>query len=163
MKSVPREVTLASLKRPVVVHQLSMKRQKMTRLPSKAEIASCKLAAARRIPELLELMASKPTNATRFLFYGYITLHWSCFHGHRPGVYANLTDQEVIEGRHQGDEQQGHLIHIKNHKTAGSFGEAQLYLEAGEFAWMERWLEVKKGLKGKNHFFIYTINQCLFI
>ncbi|KAI4791963.1 hypothetical protein KUCAC02_033701 [Chaenocephalus aceratus] len=57
MKSVHREVTLAltSLKRPVVVHQLSMKRQKMTRLPSKAEIASCKLAAARRIPELLVL------------------------------------------------------------------------------------------------------------
>ncbi|KAI4791961.1 hypothetical protein KUCAC02_033699 [Chaenocephalus aceratus] len=57
MKSVHREVTLAltSLKHPVVVHQLSMKRQKMTRLPSKAEIASCKLAAARRIPELLVL------------------------------------------------------------------------------------------------------------
>ncbi|KAK5900187.1 hypothetical protein CesoFtcFv8_009586 [Champsocephalus esox] len=72
MKSVHREVTLAltSLKRPVVVHQLSVKRKKMARLPSKADIASCKLAAARRIPELLELMASKPTDATRCLFYG---------------------------------------------------------------------------------------------
>ncbi|KAI4798282.1 hypothetical protein KUCAC02_022158, partial [Chaenocephalus aceratus] len=38
----------------------------------------------------------------------------------RPGVYANLTDQEVIEGRHQGDEQQGHLIHAKKTQDAAS-------------------------------------------
>lgn len=48
--------------------------------------------------ELREFMNSK-----RFLFYGYMCSYWSCLFGHRPGVFANMTDDEVEEAKTLGD------------------------------------------------------------
>ncbi|XP_034055541.1 uncharacterized protein LOC117548991 [Gymnodraco acuticeps] len=147
---------LRSLKRKVVVHQMAVKRNKIDNLPCQADLLSCMTAAKRRIPELLEQMAINPTNATRYLLYGYITLNWSCLYGHRPGVYANLTNAEFIDAGKRGNEY-GYLIHVKEHKTANAFGEAQLHLSKQEFDWMKRWMEIKQTLPCRHsQFFLFT-------
>ncbi|GLD72757.1 uncharacterized protein AKAME5_002408200, partial [Lates japonicus] len=64
----------------------------------------------------------------------------SCLYSHRPGVYTNLTDQEFEEARASGG---GFLLHVKEHKTNKTFGEAQIFLTPEEFSWVERWVAIK--------------------
>ncbi|XP_071060386.1 uncharacterized protein [Pseudochaenichthys georgianus] len=94
---IKREVVaiLKSLKRKVLIHQMQVKRDKMEGLPSHNDLMTCLTSTTTRIPQLLDVMASNPTTATRTLLYGYMTLHWSCIYGHRPGVYSNMTNAEV--------------------------------------------------------------------
>ncbi|XP_034055401.1 uncharacterized protein LOC117535148 [Gymnodraco acuticeps] len=126
---IKREVIaiLKSLRKKVLIHQMQVKRDKMEGLPSHKDIMACLTAAKTRIPQLLDVMASNPTTANRILLYGYMTLHWSCIYGHRPGVYSNMTNAKVRKAETSGTAF-GYLIHVSNHKTANAFGEAQLYL-----------------------------------
>ncbi|XP_071060315.1 uncharacterized protein [Pseudochaenichthys georgianus] len=141
---IKREVVaiLKSLKRKVLIHQMQVKRDKMEGLPSHNDLMTCLTSTTTRIPQLLDVMASNPTTATRTLLYGYMTLHWSCIYGHRPGVYSNMTNADVRKADTTGTAF-GYLVHVSNHKTANAFGEAQLYLTVEEFGWMKRWLEIK--------------------
>ncbi|XP_071058067.1 uncharacterized protein [Pseudochaenichthys georgianus] len=155
---IKREVVaiLKSLKRKVLIHQMQVKRDKMEGLPSHNDLMTCLTSTTTRIPQLLDVMASNPTTATRTLLYGYMTLHWSCIYGHRPGVYSNMTNAEVRKADTTGTAF-GYLVHVSNHKTANAFGEAQLYLTVEEFGWMKRWLEIKGTLTcTQSRYFLYT-------
>ncbi|XP_071062960.1 uncharacterized protein [Pseudochaenichthys georgianus] len=156
---IKREVVaiLKSLKRKVLIHQMQVKRDKMEGLPSHNDIMTCLTSTNTRIPQLLDVMASNPTTATRILLYGYMTLH--CIYGHRPGVYSNMTNAEVRKADTTGTAF-GYLIHVSNHKTANAFGEAQLYLTVEEFGWMKRWLEIKGTLTcTQSRYFLYTAGK----
>ncbi|XP_034078484.1 uncharacterized protein LOC117550222 [Gymnodraco acuticeps] len=158
MTLITRELgaILKSLRKKVVIHQMQVKRDKMEGLPSHKDIIACLTAANTLIPQLLDVMASNPTTATRLLLYGYLTLHWSCIYGHRPGVYSNMTNAQVRKAETTGTAF-GYLIQVSNHKTASAFGEAQLYLTIEEFGWMKRWLDIKETLTGtQNRYFLYT-------
>ncbi|XP_034080988.1 uncharacterized protein LOC117551982 isoform X2 [Gymnodraco acuticeps] len=145
--------------RSLIKSSLQVKRDKMEGLPSHKDIMACLTAAKTRIPQLLDVMTSNPTNATRTLLYGYMTLNWSCIYGHRPGVYSNMTNAEVRKAETTGTAF-GFLIHVSNHKTANVFGEAQLYLTIEEFGWMKRWLEIKGTLTGTNNrYFLCTAGK----
>ncbi|XP_034070884.1 uncharacterized protein LOC117545262 [Gymnodraco acuticeps] len=135
---------------------MQVKRDKMEGLPRHKDIMACLTAAKTRIPQLLDVMTSNPTHATRSLLYGYMTLNWSCIYGHRPGVYSNMTNTEVLKAEITGTAF-GHLIHVSNHKTANAFGEAQMYLTIEEFGWMKRWLEIKGTLTGTNNRYFLCI------
>ncbi|GLD53994.1 uncharacterized protein AKAME5_003008500, partial [Lates japonicus] len=89
---------------------------------------------------VLKKMEAKLTHGDRFMFYGYLSAYWSCLYSHRPGVYTNLTDQEIEEARASGG---GFLLHVKEHKTNKTFGEAQIFLTPEEFSWVERWVAIK--------------------
>ncbi|XP_071058473.1 uncharacterized protein [Pseudochaenichthys georgianus] len=135
---------------------MQVKRDKMEGLPSHNDLMTCLTSTTTRIPQLLDVMASNPTTATRTLLYGYMTLHWSCIYGHRPGVYSNMTNAEVRKADTTGTAF-GYLVHVSNHKTANAFGEAQLYLTVEEFGWMKRWLEIKGTLTcTQSRYFLYT-------
>ncbi|XP_047191692.1 uncharacterized protein LOC124850793 [Scophthalmus maximus] len=151
--SIERELKtgVRSLQRRVVVHQMSTKRLKISKLPSRQALRGCLSAAAVAIPQLLGELEAKFDNATRFLYYGYQCAYWSCLFRHRPGVYANMTDNEVEEAKTLGQDR-GYLLHIKEHKTNRTFGEAQMFLNPAEFAWMA----VKKSLPDANQFVLYT-------
>ncbi|XP_034076558.1 uncharacterized protein LOC117549075 [Gymnodraco acuticeps] len=156
MTVIKRELVaiLKSLRKKMIIHQMQVKRDKMEGLPSYKDIMACLTAAKSRIPQLLDVMASNPTTATRLLLYGYMTLHWSCIYGHRPGVYSNMTNTEVRKAETTGTAF-GYLIH-----TANAFGEAQLYLTIEEFGWMKRWLEIKGTLTcTQNRYFLYTAGK----
>ncbi|XP_071062411.1 uncharacterized protein [Pseudochaenichthys georgianus] len=135
---------------------MQVKRDKMEGLPSHNDLMTCLTSTTTHIPQLLDVMASNPTTATRTLLYGYMTLHWSCIYGHRPGVYSNMTNAEVRKADTTGTAF-GYLVHVSNHKTANAFGEAQLYLTVEEFGWMKRWLEIKGTLTcTQSRYFLYT-------
>ena len=158
MTNIIREVkaNINDLKKSVTLHQFKVKRDKLDRLPSQAELLAAMAAAEKRIPDLLDLMASNPTSITQYLLYGYLTLHWSLLYGHRPGVYANMTNTEVFEADRRGTAE-GYIIHVQDHKTAKTFGEAQLVLTIKEFSWVMRWMGIKEGLSGpQNEFFLFT-------
>ncbi|XP_069580779.1 uncharacterized protein [Brachyistius frenatus] len=159
MSSIVRELQmgLKSLRREVVVHQMATKRSKVRNLPSKRVLMICLTASRKRIPELLDILEEDHIPVHRFLFYGYLTAYWSCLFGHRPGVFTNLTDTEVVEAKRHGG-QQGYLLHIKEHKTSKTFGEAQMYLTPAEFRWLERWLSIKGRVKKgqRNKFLLFT-------
>nr|XP_033948876.1 uncharacterized protein LOC117453948 [Pseudochaenichthys georgianus] len=148
---------LKSLRKKVVIHQMQVKRVKMEGLPSHKDIIACLTAATTRIPQLLDVMASNPTTATRLLLYGYLTLHWSCIYGHRPGVYSNMTNAEVRKAETTGTAF-GYLIHVSNHKTANAFGENRYFLyTAGKnpsrnLAYFLRLAWADVGLKGPINF-----------
>ena len=98
-------------------------------------------------------------SATRFLLYGYMTFHWSLLYGHHPGVYANMTNTEVREADKRGADA-GYLIHVQDHKTARTFGEAQLPLRVEEFGWVQRWVEIKGALLGpQKRYFLFTTGK----
>ncbi|KAF0023423.1 hypothetical protein F2P81_024053 [Scophthalmus maximus] len=91
---------------------MSTKRLKISKLPSRQALRGCLSAAAVAIPQLLGELEAKFDNATRFLYYGYQCTYWSCLFGHRPGVYANMTDNEVEEAKTLGQDR-GYLLHGK--------------------------------------------------
>ncbi|XP_035479710.1 uncharacterized protein LOC118299797 isoform X1 [Scophthalmus maximus] len=136
---------------------MTTKRLKITKLPSREELQKCLSKAAIAIPQLLDELEEDFTNQKRFLFYGYQCAYWSCLFGQRPGVFANMTDKEVEEAKTLSQDR-GYLLHIKEHKTNKTFGEAQLFLKREEFAWLERWLAIKKRVPSKesNQFVLFT-------
>ncbi|XP_029281733.1 uncharacterized protein LOC115003935 [Cottoperca gobio] len=126
------KVALKSLKRLVVVHQMAVKRTKYSELPGGDAIASFVDGATLKIPQLLDELEEEYTTNLRFRLYGFMCGYWSCVFGHRPGVYSNMTDTEFRQALASGGEQ-GYLIHVKEHNTNKSFGEAQLFLTDVEF------------------------------
>ena len=158
MTHIMREVkaNIKNLNKAVTLHQFKVKRNKLDRLPSQAELLAAMAAAEKRIPELLDLMAGTPTSTTQKLLYGYLTLHWSLLYGHRTGVYANMKNSEVLEAAIRGTAE-GYIIHVQDHKTAKTYGEAQLALTVEEFSWVMRWMGIKEALLGpQNEFFLFT-------
>jgi len=158
MTHIMREVkaNMKHLNKAVTLHQFKVKRNKLDRLPSQAELLAAMAAAEKRIPELLDLMAGTPTSTTQKLLYGYLTLHWSLLYGHRTGVYANMKNSEVLEAAIRGTAE-GYIIHVQDHKTAKTYGEAQLALTVEEFSWVMRWMGIKEALLGpQNEFFLFT-------
>ncbi|XP_041835362.1 uncharacterized protein LOC121636137 [Melanotaenia boesemani] len=146
---------IKNLQKEVVIHQMSVKRQKVGKLPPRADMKACLTRAKQRIPELLDNLEEDYNNRERFLLYGYLTAYWSCLYGHRPGVYANLTDGEVLEAEKLGGED-GFLLYVKEHKTVKTFGEAQMFLTTEEFGWIQRWMAIKASVKEKNSFVLFT-------
>ncbi|XP_041834073.1 uncharacterized protein LOC121635080 [Melanotaenia boesemani] len=147
---------IKNLQRELVVHKMSVKRQKVGKLPPREDLKACLTRGRQRIPELLDDLEEEYSTRDRFLLYGFLTAYWSCLYGHRPGVYANLTDAEVVEAENTGGED-GYLLYVKEHKTARAFGEAQMFLTAEEFGWLQRWMAIKATTKeDKNSFLLYT-------
>ncbi|XP_041840379.1 uncharacterized protein LOC121639285 [Melanotaenia boesemani] len=156
--SLQREIRMCikNLQRELVVHKMSVKRQKVGKLPLREDLKACLTRGRQRIPELLDDLEEEYSTRDRFLLYGFLTAYWSCLYGHRPGVYANLTDAEVVEAENTGGED-GYLLYVKEHKTARAFGEAQMFLTAEEFGWLQRWMAIKATTKeDKNSFLLYT-------
>ncbi|GLD72861.1 uncharacterized protein AKAME5_002418600, partial [Lates japonicus] len=145
LKAIHQELTMGikTLQRRVTVHQMATKRTKVQSVPSREDLRTCIRTAEAHIPKLdnhHEKMEAKLTHGDRFMFYGYLSAYWSCLYSHRPGVYTNLTDQEFEEARASGG---GFLLHVKEHKTNKTFGEAQIFLTPEEFSWVERWVAIK--------------------
>ncbi|XP_029289829.1 uncharacterized protein LOC115009753 [Cottoperca gobio] len=149
---------------------MAVKRTKYSELPGGDAITSFLDGAKLKIPQLLDELEEEYTNNLRFRLYGFMCGYWSCVFGHRPGVYSNMTDTEYTQALASGGEQ-GYLIHVKEHKTNKSFGEAQLVLTGVEFGWLQRWMAIKNKVpkKEKNTFVMFTkgtgpcknLNNCL--
>ncbi|AWO98439.1 Hypothetical protein SMAX5B_001507 [Scophthalmus maximus] len=114
--------------------------------PKMSENAISKVS---RVKTFIIYMANNQTRLSDWLFLD----NMSRIHG--PGVYANMTDNEVEEAKTLGQDR-GYLLHIKEHNTNRTFGEAQMFLNPAEFAWLERWMAIKKSLPDANQFVLYT-------
>ncbi|KAI4800076.1 hypothetical protein KUCAC02_016613, partial [Chaenocephalus aceratus] len=67
-----------------------------------------------------------------------------------------MTDNEVLDAERRGCAN-GYVIQVHNHKTAMTFGAAQLALTANEFSWVKRWMNIKQGLPGRqNNYLLCT-------
>nr|XP_033933805.1 uncharacterized protein LOC117441898 [Pseudochaenichthys georgianus] len=156
MHTILRELPgcLVRLHREVTVHQFHVKRRKLDGLPGYGDLEKCLSASVKSIPELLDRMERSPSVEARYLLYGYFSLHWSLLSGHRAGVYANMTNSEVNDAENRGTKH-GYFIHVKAHKTANTYGEAQLHCTTEEFGWVQRWMHIKKTLIGhQNRYFL---------
>ncbi|XP_013884095.1 uncharacterized protein LOC106532549 [Austrofundulus limnaeus] len=105
-------------------------------------------------------MESDQSLQLRYRFFGYLAAYIHCLYGHRPGVLVNLTVSEVKAARRDaGPDAEGFVINVEEHKTTKTFGMAQTYLTKEEFAWLERWVELRTRLNPPNDYFIWTMSQ----
>ncbi|KAI7789479.1 hypothetical protein IRJ41_010362 [Triplophysa rosa] len=161
--AIRREVRmmLRCMKRPVTLHQMTVKRAKDGQLISKALLEKCRDEARKRIPKILDELEKDKAQKTQFRLYGYVTAFLASIYGHRCGVFQNMTIDEV---RNATKTASTYLINVSMHKTNQAFGPAQIALSAQEYDWFERFLGMKEELVGgaaaKYVFFTSTLNPC---
>ncbi|XP_065114058.1 uncharacterized protein [Paramisgurnus dabryanus] len=160
MLGIRREVKLMLryMRRPVTVHQMSVKRKKDERLISKALLGLCRERSKAGINEKLEQLKSERSQKAQYLLYGYMTAFLASIYGHRCGVYQNMTIEEVRNAVHTSDTW---LINVNMHKTNQAFGPAQIALSKEEYGWFTRFLEIKDDLVGGPGatFFFFTSSK----
>ncbi|XP_035994633.1 uncharacterized protein LOC118563644 isoform X1 [Fundulus heteroclitus] len=150
---------IASLGPRVVMRQIRVKKNKLSRTISKDQLRLCKVLARRRIPELLDELSEDPNPEARRRFYGYLSVYLASLYGHRTGVLKNMTVSEVDEAQQEATVgQAGFVINVKEHKTNRAFGPAQLYLTVEEFSWVEQWMIIREKLNPPTDLLLFTEN-----
>ncbi|XP_014832612.1 PREDICTED: uncharacterized protein LOC106910487 [Poecilia mexicana] len=133
----------------VVLRQLHVKHQKVTRAVTPGVLRRCVSATKELIPGLLRSLSEKSCDATqRHLFIGAFSLLITCLYGHRAGVMTHLKVEEMDEAKREfnpGDP--GYVLNIQHHKTNRAFGHAQVFLTAEEFGWLEAWMQIRARLQ----------------
>lgn len=89
------QAELRSINKPLVLHQLRVKAQKMSRVIPRSSLSRCMSLAKDMIPRLLAHMSAHETIQVRHEFYGYLSAYIMSIYGHRPGVLTNMTVDEV--------------------------------------------------------------------
>ena len=46
-------------------------------------------------------------------FVGLMNLYWACTFGHRMGVHAKLTDEDVVEAIEEGSPEEGYILRVR--------------------------------------------------
>ncbi|XP_035990858.1 uncharacterized protein LOC118562536, partial [Fundulus heteroclitus] len=150
---------IASLGPRVVMRQIRVKKNKLSRTISKDQLRLCKVLARRRIPELLDELSEDPNPEARRRYFGYLSVYLASLYGHRTGVLKNMTVSEVDEAQKEATVgQAGFVINVKEHKTNRAFGPAQLYLTVEEFSWVEQWMIIRQKLNPPTDLLLFTEN-----
>ncbi|XP_035988450.1 uncharacterized protein LOC118561001 [Fundulus heteroclitus] len=150
---------IASLGPRVVMRQIRVKKNKLSRTISKDQLRLCKVLARRRIPELLDELSEDPNPEAHRRFFGYLSVYLASLYGHCTGVLKNMTVSEVDEAQQEATVgQAGFVINVKEHKTNRAFGPAQLYLTVEEFSWVEQWMIIRQKLNPPTDLLLFTEN-----
>ncbi|XP_030582077.1 uncharacterized protein LOC115778162 [Archocentrus centrarchus] len=145
--------------RDIVVHQNRVKRKKMDQIPDAETIRTCLRVAPAAISDLLDkLEADSRQTTTRYLLYGYLTAYWACMSGHKPSVFINMKEDEVVASEKKLTDQ-GVLIRVADHKTTVRFGEANLAVTRAEFDWIRRLLAIKRTVRSRNRYVLFTLGK----
>ncbi|XP_066506048.1 uncharacterized protein [Hoplias malabaricus] len=124
------------------------------------------MAAFRReartvIPKKLEQLRIRKSRTSLQQIFGLLAGYFVVGTGHRTGVLTNLTVSEVT-GAEPGDGSV--VIDVAKHKSAGTYGFAQLSLTNEEYGWFTTLLELRDGLEGaESKFFFFSASggRCL--
>ncbi|XP_030579166.1 uncharacterized protein LOC115775772 isoform X2 [Archocentrus centrarchus] len=102
--------------------------------------------------------ADSRKTTTRYLLYGYLAAYWACMSGHRPSVFTNMKEDEVVASEKKLTDQ-GVLIRVADHKTTVRFGEANLAVTRAEFDWIRRLLAIKRTMRSRNRSVLFTLGK----
>ncbi|KAK7881410.1 hypothetical protein WMY93_029819 [Mugilogobius chulae] len=140
--------------RVITAHQQVTKAKKLDRLIPKEKLQKCQQLAAQEIPKILDEMEKAPTmeNKWKNLFYGYFTAYFASIYGHRTNVFTNMTQKEVANAHRNED--MGYTIDVMSHKTAQTYGVAQLFVYKHEYDWCLRWLKLLEKHPTANKYFL---------
>ncbi|XP_017260455.1 uncharacterized protein LOC108229298 [Kryptolebias marmoratus] len=134
----------------------------MEKLPGPEAIATCIRVAPVWIDELLaELEQDESRTTARYLLYGYLTAYWAYLSEHRPGVFVNMREEEVVASEKDATDE-GVLIRVGEHKTTVQFGEASLALNMEELTWVKWLLAIKRKLRSRNRYLLFTTGKSSF-
>nr|XP_023659179.1 uncharacterized protein LOC111839470 isoform X2 [Paramormyrops kingsleyae] len=110
-------------------------------MPTQENLSELATELQSRIPECLDDLSESPQN---------ILLHNKCIGaiatyvfvntGHRYSVVINMLPQEVTKVQVSGDKV---VIHVKDHKTAGSFGRVNMALSKKEYQWLHQFAQLR--------------------
>lgn len=119
------QAELRSVNKPLVLHQLRVKSNKMSRIIPRSSLSRCTALAKDMIPRLLDQMAARETIHVRHQFYGYLSAFIMSIYGHRPGVLTNMTVGEVQTAKDGQllDSDQGYVITVSTALVCGGWME----------------------------------------
>nr|XP_046231486.1 uncharacterized protein LOC124051823 isoform X2 [Scatophagus argus] len=131
--------TLAkSPRKDLQTHRQAVRIRKSSLLVNPTHITNFLRKAQKAIPETLSSLTQKPNKDKLDRFYGLLAGFIVCTTGHRKGVVANMTVEEVTSA--QCDASQQRIIGVKQHKTRDTFGHAQVPLTKTEYMWFNKFI-----------------------
>ncbi|XP_061556903.1 uncharacterized protein LOC133415092 [Phycodurus eques] len=153
---------MQEISRPVVKHRIMVKWYKSANQVRMMDLLACRQLSAAKIPVLLEKMEKQNTENSnlRFQFFGYLAAYLTALYGHRSGDLINMTVTEVDNAK--GSPEEGYLINVVQHKTLRSHGNAQIFLNAKEFSWFERWGQLRRKANPPNNYFLANNGSGIF-
>ncbi|KAF5880176.1 uncharacterized protein DAT39_023322, partial [Clarias magur] len=138
---------LRDIGRDVVGHQLKVRRSKSDRLVDASKHNLFIEAAPEHIAAALDELEKRPTNRSALrLFFGFLAGYIIAITGHRKGVVINMTTEEVQTAEKAKDG--ARIIRVEQHKTQRYFGQAAVPLKSDEYAWFERYIELREYVDG---------------
>nr|XP_046231996.1 uncharacterized protein LOC124052114 [Scatophagus argus] len=131
--------TLAkSPRKDLQTHRQAVRIRKSSLLVKPTHIIVFLRKAQKAIPETLSSLMQKPNKDKLDRFYGLLGGFIVCITGHRTGVVANMTTEEVSSA--ECDASQRRIIGVKLHKTRDTFGHAQVPLTKTEYMWLNKFI-----------------------
>ncbi|KAF5880267.1 uncharacterized protein DAT39_023232, partial [Clarias magur] len=138
---------LRDIGRDVVGHQLKVRRSKSDRLVDASKHNLFIEAAPEHIVAALDELEKRPTNRSALrLFFGFLADYIIAITGHRKGVVINMTTEEVQTAEKAKDG--APIIRVEQHKTQRYFSQAAVPLKSDEYAWFERYIELREYVDG---------------
>ncbi|XP_066521515.1 uncharacterized protein [Hoplias malabaricus] len=123
------------------------------KLVRKEDLVAFRAEARKIIPKKLKRLCESPNHFTLQIF-GLLAGYFIVGTGHRTGVLTNMTVDEVMAAESSNG---NILIEVTHHKSAGTYGYAQLSMPKEEYEWFTTLLELRSRFEGANSpFFFFT-------
>ncbi|KAK3506416.1 hypothetical protein QTP70_015746 [Hemibagrus guttatus] len=138
---------LRDIGRHVVGYQLKVRQSKSDKLVDARRHKLFIEVAPENIAAALDDLEKQPENRAMLkLFFGFLSGYIIAITGHRKGVVINMTTEGVETAEKAKDG--ARIIRVEHHKTQRYFGQAAIPLKANEYAWFERYNQLREYVKG---------------
>ncbi|KAG9273595.1 hypothetical protein AMEX_G12775 [Astyanax mexicanus] len=137
--------------------QVTTHRQKVRKSISKHIVPKDKSKVFRKevqklLPRKIKQLKENPQWDILEQVFGLLSGYFICVSGHRRGVLQNMLVKEVEEADVEGENT---VIEVSSHKSASTYGYAQLSLKQEEYSWFMELLEVRKEMPGGDSVYFF--------
>ncbi|XP_049329352.1 uncharacterized protein LOC125793115 [Astyanax mexicanus] len=139
------QARLKDLSVSVTTHRQKIRKQLRQNIVSKKDLREFRAEVRKLLQKKLRALQGDPNWSTLEQVFGLLSGYFISFSGHRRGVLQNMLVSEVQEADFEGTKG---IIEVQSHKSASTYGHAQLSITQEEYSWFTSLLDIREGLPG---------------
>ncbi|XP_049334378.1 uncharacterized protein LOC125780445 [Astyanax mexicanus] len=153
------QARLKDLGTSVVSHRQKVRKQQSKTILDKHDARSFRQEVKKILSRKIKRLESNPRREILDQIFGLMAGYFISISGHRKGVLQNMLVTEVLEAEF---EEENGIIEVKSHKSASTYGYAQLSVTAKEYEWFTAVLDLRGKFPGGDspYFFFNRAGGC---
>ncbi|KAG9269183.1 hypothetical protein AMEX_G16176 [Astyanax mexicanus] len=138
---------LRDLHRDVTIHRQKIRKSGRRNIVPIDSSKAFRKKTRRILPMKLSALEKDPTTKGLCEVFGLLAGYFISLSGHRTGVMANMLVSEVREAELEDNRS---IIEVQSHKSAGTYGHAQVSVNEKEYSWFMSLLDMRDNFEGSD-------------